>query len=110
VEEGLHLARRCGLGLYHIELLCAQAELSLGGGDLTTAEAAARDAFEQARGVDCQFLWGAAEAGHLLGQTLAARGEDRAAAAVLQEALALRRQLGDPRAVQTKRLLQGVQG
>ena len=28
VEEGLHLARRCGLGLYHIELLAVSAELA----------------------------------------------------------------------------------
>src|SRR5262249_57179487 len=36
VDEGVHLARQCGLGLYHVELLCVQAELLL-----ATAEPAA---------------------------------------------------------------------
>src|SRR5262249_9805153 len=67
VEAGLHLARRCGLGLYHIELLCEQAELLLACGDAAGAEAAARDARQRALRPDCQFLWGAAVAGHLLG-------------------------------------------
>src|SRR5260370_15249825 len=44
VAEGLHLSRRCGLGLYHIELLCEEAELFLGVGDVTAAEHSARAA------------------------------------------------------------------
>jgi hypothetical protein len=104
-EEGLHLARRCGLGLYHIDLLCEQAELALAGGETAAAEAAARDARERSTAAACQYAWGAAAAGHLLGQALAARGDGRAARPVLEEALALRHRLGDPRAGQTERLL-----
>ncbi len=108
VEEGLHLARRCGLGLYRIELLCQQAEHALAGGDAPAAATAASDALERASGADCQFLWGAAEAGHLLGQALAARGDHHAAGLVLQEALDLRRRLGDAKAGLTEQLLQRV--
>jgi hypothetical protein len=108
VEEGLHLARRCGLGLYHVELLCEQTEVFLSGGDAAAAETAARAALQQASAKDCQFLWGAAEAGHLLGQALAAREDRHTACAVLREALDLRQQLADPRAMQTERLLNRV--
>jgi hypothetical protein len=105
VEEGLSLARRCGLGLYHVEFLCEQAEQFLGAGDAAAAEPAARDAWRRAAAADCRFLWGAAQAGHLLGQALATRGDGGTAAVVLLEALDLRRRLCDPRAAQTERLL-----
>ena len=105
VEEGLHLAERCGLQLYHIELLCAKAEGCLASGDVAAAEVAARDALRRATAADCQFLWGAAEAGHSLGQALVARQAGGEAYTVLHEALELRRRLGDPKAVQTERLL-----
>jgi hypothetical protein len=109
VEDGLHLALRCGLGLSHIELLCDKAELALISGDTVAAEGAARDALVRATAKDCQFLWGAAEAGHLLGQSLAAREEFRSARPVLKEALELRRQLGDPKMGLTEGLLHSVE-
>jgi hypothetical protein len=108
VEEGLHLARRCGLGLYHIELLCEEAELSLADGNGAAAERAARDAHKRASAADCQFRWGSAAAGHLLGQALAALGNDQDACHVLEDTLDLRRQLGDPKAGHTERLLHRV--
>jgi hypothetical protein len=110
VEEGQSLARRCGLRLFHIELLCEQAELFLALGDAGAAATAARDALEQATAADCQFMWGAAEAGHLWGQALIAQGAHRDARSVLRTALHLRRRLGDPKAEQTGRLLQRVVG
>ena len=77
VDEGLHLARQSGLWLYHVELLCVQTELLLTGGQsaallLGGAQAAdavrsAREAVDLASLSSCQFAWGAAEAGHLLG-------------------------------------------
>jgi hypothetical protein len=104
VEEGISLARRCGLRLFHIELLCEQAALFLADGDTAEAEMAAHDALQRASAADCQFLWGAAEAGHLLGQAVAVR-DSRAARAILRKALDTRRRLGDPKAAQTERLL-----
>jgi hypothetical protein len=59
--------------------------------------------------MDCQYLWGAAAAGHLLGQALAGRNNHHARAA-LHEALQLQRWLGDPKVVQTERLLQQCTG
>jgi len=66
VNEGLHLARIHGLGLYHIELLCLQGEISLARGDAPSAERLAREALWRATAVDCQFAWGEAEARQLL--------------------------------------------
>jgi hypothetical protein len=104
VTEGLHLARLCGLGLYHIELLCEQAEICLARADAPAAADAAGAALERATAADCQFVWGAAAAGHLLAQALAAQQRRREAAAVLGEARALRVHLGDPRLPETERL------
>ncbi len=68
VDEGLRVARQCGFWLYQVELLCEQAERQLAGSCDTGAVRSAREAFELASSPDCQFLWGAAEAGHLLGR------------------------------------------
>ena len=73
VQEGLHLARRCGLGLYHIELLTVSAELSLRESQPIAAEQAAREALRLAAAPECQFQWGAAQAGKMLAQALRRR-------------------------------------
>jgi hypothetical protein len=104
LDEGLHTARQCGLGLYHVDLLCEQAEVSLVRGDAVTAEQAAREALRRASAADCQFRWGAAQAGHLLGQTLIAQQRFRDARPILKKALVLRRRIGDPGAEQTEQL------
>jgi hypothetical protein len=104
VDEGLHLARQCGLGLYHIELLCEHAELCLARADSPAAEHLAASALERASAPDCRFAWGRAEAGHLLGQALALQGRGQARA-VLAVTLELRRRLGHPKAEATARLL-----
>src|SRR5262249_5827179 len=74
LEEGLHLARQSGLGLYLIDLLCEQAQAALAESDQVAAEAAAREAWLLARAPQCQFVWGETQAGHLLGQALAGQG------------------------------------
>ncbi len=71
VNEGLRLARMHGLGLYHIELLCLQGEISLERGDAPAAQRLAREALWRATANDCQFAWGEAEARHLLDKALA---------------------------------------
>ena len=110
LDEGLHTARQCGLGLYHVDLLCEQAEVSLARGDAVTAEQAAREALRRASAADCQFLWGAAQASHLLGQTLIAQQRFRDARPILKKALALRRRIGDPGAEQTEQLMNALPG
>ena len=105
VNEGLHLARMSGLGLYHIELLCVQAEISLARGDAPAAEHVANEALWRATAADCCFAWGEAEARHRLGQALIAQGRIRAARAALKKALRLRERIGDPRRTETERLL-----
>jgi hypothetical protein len=105
VEEGLHVARHCGLGLYHIELLCEQAEIDLAREQAPAAEKAAREALRRASALDCQFLWGAAEAGHLLGRALAGQRRFAEARDFLTKTLALRRRIGHPGAEATQHLL-----
>jgi len=105
VDEGLHLAHQCGLGLFHVQLLCEGAEVCLLRSDAARAEQLAREALQRASAADCQFLWGAAEAGHLLGQSLALQQRLLEACPLLEETLALRLRLGDPQAEATERLL-----
>jgi hypothetical protein len=109
VAEGLHLAERSGLGLYHIELLCERAESSLALGEAAGAEQTARDALRRARDPKCTFAWGEAEAGHLLGQALAEAGRSSEARTILGQTLALRRNLGHPDTTLTERALARLQ-
>src|SRR5262249_48623792 len=90
VDEGLHIARPCGFGLYQVELLCEQAEQQLADSSDTQAVRSAREAFELASSPDCRFLWGAAEAGHLLGSALLACGRVADARAALERTLTIR--------------------
>ena len=105
VKEGLHLARRCGLRLYLVELLSLRAELFLNEPQPSAAEKVAREALALASAPECQFQWGTAEAGHLLGHSLLAQARLVEARAALGDARSLRNALGDPRVVQTERLL-----
>ena len=86
VAEGLHLARLCGLGLYHIELLNVRAELSLAESQAPAAKQAAREALGMASAPECQFRWGAAAAGQLLGKALLAQGRLEEGMAAIEEA------------------------
>jgi hypothetical protein len=91
--------------LYHIELLCAQAEINLARGDAPAAEHVAREAVGRAAAVDCRFAWGEAQAWHLLGQALAVEQHIVKARGALKAARKLRRRIGDPRLHETERLL-----
>jgi hypothetical protein len=116
VNEGLHLARQSGLGLYQIELLCVQAELFLGGAQAATllggsadpAEQSAREAVHLATAPDCQFAWGYVEAGHLLGRALLAQGRRKEAVSNLEAVQAVRVRIGDHRAGQTEALIKSI--
>jgi hypothetical protein len=110
VEEGLHLCRQCGLGLYHIELLCEAAEQCLARADAAAAEPLAAAALERASAAECQFAWGQAEAGHLLGEALVVQERIREARAFLDKALALRYRLRHPGVAATERLLAVASG
>lgn len=105
VDEGVHLAAECGLGLYHIKLLCERARVCLVAGEAAAAEVAAREALARAVDRSCRFLWGAAEAAELLGVARAASGRKAEAVAALKKAVALRRRIGDPRLSETERQL-----
>jgi hypothetical protein len=105
---GIQLARQCGLGLYLIELLCEQSEICLARTDYPAAEHFAAAALERAHAPDCHFLWGAAEAGHLLGVALYQQGQLDPARCFLSRALDWRHALRDPRTEQTRHLLELV--
>jgi hypothetical protein len=110
VDDGLHLARQYGLGLYLVELLCEQAEVCLARTDAVAAGEAAESALERARAGACRFAWGAAEAGHLLGQALSAQQRFAEAGAVLEKVLGLRQRLGHPGVKATADLLAWLAG
>src|SRR5262249_32926259 len=110
LDEGLHVARHCGFRLHEIELLCELAELELAGSRDTGAVRSARAAYELASAPDCQFAWGAAAAGHILGAALLSCGRHDDARAALEATLATRRSLSDLRAGQTEALLRSLPG
>ena len=108
LEEGLHLANRCGLVLYHIELLSMRAELLMASAQAVGAEDSAREAMRLASSAACQFIWGVAEAGQLLGRALARQGRSEEALAALEEVRSLRARIGDVRASQTEALIESI--
>jgi hypothetical protein len=108
VAEGVHLARQCGLGLYHVELLCVQAELLLATAEPTAAEQSAGEALRLASSPESHFVWGAAEAGHLLGRSLLAQDRRGAARPILEKAWLRRLRIGDSRAEQTETLIKSI--
>jgi hypothetical protein len=110
VIEGLHLSRACDLELYHIELLCVQAEINLARGDAPAAEHLASEALWRTTADDCRFVWGEAEARHLLGKALAAQQRLREGRAALEAAWELQQRIGDPRREETERLLESLRG
>lgn len=101
LEEGLHLTRLCSLELFHIELLCEQAELSLAERRAHEAEVAARDAMVRAQAARCQFAWGAAAARDVLARALLEQKRLPEARATWGQNLVLQYQIGDPRAAET---------
>jgi hypothetical protein len=96
VGEGLHLSGQCGLGLYHVELLCEQGTCLIAEQNLVAAEDCLRDALERAGQPACRFLWGAALAGSLLGILLTSRQRKREAREIFKQTLAIQTKIGDP--------------
>ncbi len=94
--------------LYQVDLLCLRAGMALNVSQPSAAEQAARTAQTIATAADCQFVWGAAKAGHLLGRSLIAQDRVEEARAVLEHVRALRQRIGDPRVAQTVSLLRGL--
>jgi hypothetical protein len=103
-DEGVHTARQCGLGLYFVLLLNARAEILLPA-DAQAAEESSRESLAAALDPRCRFLWGASEAGHLLGRALASQWRFAEARDALAGTLTLRERLGDPGVLQTRTLL-----
>jgi hypothetical protein len=108
VDEGLHAARQGGLGLYLVELLCEQAELCLAWGQADQARPFAWEALSLALAEKCQYLWGGAQASHLLGQALVGEQRIHEARHTLRKALELRRHIGHPGVEATEQLLDRV--
>jgi hypothetical protein len=99
IDEGLSLASHSGLRLCHVDLLCLSAGMALKESEPCVAEQAARSAIKIASAPECQFQWGAAKAGHLLGT----RREE--ARQILERVCSLRERIGDPRITLTRALL-----
>ena len=110
LDEGLLLTRQCGLWIYQVEMLCLQASLLMKDSDAVAAEHSARTAVAIGAAVECQYQWGVARAGHLLGRALVAQDRQSEVRPLLEGVLALRRRIGDPRAQQTEVLLRELAG
>lgn len=80
LEEGIHIARECGFGLWLIELLNERAKLMLRLKLPQEAESDAREAFESASSPECRFQFGEMEARQLLKESFAAQGKSAAEA------------------------------
>jgi tetratricopeptide (TPR) repeat protein len=91
-EEGLRLARECGFGIFHIELLLLRASLALEVGDATSAITDARTALERgdvppavsgrpplfaAGQSECGYAWGVGLAHHLLAEAFLLQAAQR---------------------------------
>lgn len=102
-------AQEMNLGVDRIDLLLCRGQLGLRRGELQAAEADARDALAYANAPDCGYLWGEADALHLLamvllsGPALGARVVE--ASTHLTDEIELREQLQDPRAAEARWLL-----
>lgn len=126
--DALHVARSCQFTLYHIDASneLARTELALGNADC--AEQAARSALNGvqssdgqpapaynlptdmllslgANHPDCDYSWGAAEAGVLLAQALLAQGRLPEGREQLIGTIELQTHIRDPRVVEAQRLL-----
>jgi tetratricopeptide (TPR) repeat protein len=85
LEEGLRIARDCGFGIYHIDLLLVRAQLALHDGRADDAERDVRVALDEgvhpsaesgfpellaATDPECLYAWGIVEGRHLLAEAL----------------------------------------
>lgn len=107
----LALASEHGFGCYRIDLLVCRGALSLRRGEAEAAERDVRDALAYATAPGCGYLWGQADALHLLATVLIsgrpARTSPRHAEAVahLSDELELRERMSDPTAPEVRWLL-----
>lgn len=110
----LALASEHGFGIYRIDLLVWRGALSLRRGDFESAERDARDALAYATAPSCGYLWGEADALHLLATVLIATrpvsGSSRHTEAIahLSDELELRERMSDPTAPDVRWLLRRI--
>jgi hypothetical protein len=75
LDEGTHIARESGFGLWLIEFLTERGRLLMLQKDYEGAETAAQEAFELASSPECRFHYGETEARALLKASFAAQGK-----------------------------------
>lgn len=109
IGMALPAAQEMNLGVDRIDLLLCRGQLGLRRGELQAAEADARDALAYATAPDCGYLWGEADALHLLSMVLlsghALSTRILEASTHLTDEIELREQLQDPRAAEARWLL-----
>jgi tetratricopeptide (TPR) repeat protein len=127
IREGLRVAKQCGFGLYHIELLLQEAELALALSNprraikaasvaLNGEPGAADDATESADGPHagtpmlgaadpaCHFVWAMASARYLIAEAKWRLGDNAGAKDELDQAILLQQQIADPRIARSMEL------
>jgi tetratricopeptide (TPR) repeat protein len=115
--NGLQMAEECGYGVHWIDLQVTQGEayLQLGRPDLANKRAGlALEGLQQFSGYpemygasspESQYRWGKGDALHLLGLALLEQGHSDEAHNALIQALAIRRDIRDPKGDQSQTLL-----
>jgi hypothetical protein len=108
LTEGLHIAQQCGFQLLHIDLLCLRSDLEQFPPEV--AETSAHEALERALDAKCGYLWGAAQAGVLLGRALANQKRFAKARSAWEQARSLCWRLADPKTEMIEDLLKQLPG
>src|SRR5207253_2126055 len=110
----LPTAMKHGLGLDRIDLLLVRGHLLLRRSEIAAAESDARDALAFATAPGCGYLWGEADALHLLGMVLLAGRPPGSrileSATHLSDEIELRERMLDPRAQDVRWLLKRLTG
>jgi len=70
LNEGGHIADDHGMGLYSIDLRIARARAHLDRNDPIAAQRDAREALDRSNDPECGYVWGEADAAHLLGEAV----------------------------------------
>jgi len=92
IDTGIPLAEACGYQLAVIELLLRRAAIDLALPEPLSAQTTARRAFVMS--TECGYVWGEADALHVMGLANIALGERGAARGPLEQAADIRKRIG----------------
>ncbi|HEX7843414.1 MAG TPA: FAD-dependent oxidoreductase [Kofleriaceae bacterium] len=102
LNEGIRIADDHGAGLYSIDLRLDRGRLHLDRNDPGAAQRATSEALERSTHAECGYIWGEADANHLLGEAHLARHDRTNAERSFECALELRTRIEHPAVTATR--------